>query len=101
MNSDDPRLLAEFEKAVQAAVARQLSVQEAVANIASALAEPPREQLMTEVAQLEQQGRKRTAVGIVARRYESDPKRVESLERKLRDWRKKNGGSPFAAAKTG
>jgi hypothetical protein len=94
MADADPRLIAEFEKAVQAAVARQLSVQEAVSRIAAAMVAPSPEQVMEEYWRLLPKLGRGTAT-TVARKFAASPAAALSLARKIRGWRKKNGRIPF------
>jgi hypothetical protein len=92
VDSDDPRWQT-IRYALQAQAERRLTVDETLAAIASALAEPPREQIMAEMRELEAAGRGREAAGILARRYcdPADARAVDNFKRKLRDWRQKNG----------
>jgi hypothetical protein len=93
MDSSDAQRAA-IERAVKAAALRQLTVDEAVAAVTSAMAMPSRETMLAEVFRLEQEGRRPSAVMLVARKYASDPTNpiaVDSLARKIRRWRKKNG----------
>ena len=93
MDANDPRQAA-IERAVKVAALRQLTVAEAVAAVTSATAVPSRETMLAEVFRLEQEGRGSSAVMLVARKYASDPTNpiaVDSLARKIRRWRKKNG----------
>jgi hypothetical protein len=93
MDANDPRQAA-IKRAIGAVASGQITKVEAFAAITSAMAMPARETMLTEVSRLEQEGRGSSAVMLVAQKYASDPTNpiaVESLARKIRRWRKKNG----------
>jgi hypothetical protein len=114
VNANDARQAA-IERAVRAVALGRLSEVEAVAAIANAIAMPTprenaaaarqslREKMLAGLSRLEAEGRGRSAVMLVARKFASDPLdpiEVESLARKLRRWRgEKNGHWPFAESK--
>ena len=105
------RLQAAVERAVRASasalLARQISVSEALASVAAVMGgdgttATPRElvavgrqehrsQVIAQMMRLENEGRRRDAALIVARRYAADvrdPIEVETLKNKFRRWRR-------------
>jgi hypothetical protein len=103
LSADNPRLAAAIRHALRVGHLRRLGEDETVALVMAAMAKPSREQMMAELAVLGQQGKGRQAISIVARRHADpgDPRAIESLKRKLRDWRQKNGKSPFVGSEVG
>jgi hypothetical protein len=124
MSARDPHH-AIIERAVRAAAlalwAREQTVAEVTAALAAAVASDApaditprervaearharREKMVAEVIRLEREGRGRSAVMLVARKFAHDSLdavELESLARALRRWRKKIGQCPVACPKSG
>jgi hypothetical protein len=121
MTVSDPRLAA-IERAVRETAlklwARNQTVTEIVEKLTvvgampaditlresvAAVRQSRRKEMLAELERLEQEGRKRDAVMVVAGDFAadaSDTVEVDSLARKLRRWRReKNGQCPFAIPK--
>jgi hypothetical protein len=77
---------------------------ETVAAIAAAKVGPSPKDILAEVAELEAEGRRRAAIGIVARRHAdpADARAVLNLERNIRRWRQnETDACPNPEAETG